>query len=49
MRFIEEKRFDLGAFQDILVPQLLAFLADHPELTFLGLVLTDACKDPVFR
>ena len=35
--------------QDILVPQLLAFLADHPELTYLGLVLTDACKDPVFR
>ena len=41
--------FKICGFQDILVPQLIAFLADHPELTYLGLVLTDACKDPVFR
>lgn len=27
----------------------MAFLAAHPCLTFLGLVLTDACKEPVFR
>jgi len=43
------QHFDISGKEDILVPQLLAFLADHPELTYLGLVLTDACKDPVFR
>lgn len=43
------QQFDISGKEEILVPQLLAFVSAHPDLTFLGLVLTEACKDPVFR
>jgi len=43
------QQFDISGKEEIVVPQLVAFLAAHPCLTFLGLVLTDACKEPVFR
>ena len=43
------QQFDISGKEEIVVPGLVAFLALHPELCFLGLVLTEACRDPVFR
>jgi len=40
---------DLSGKEDIIVPSLHTFLSSHPRLVFLGLVLTDAAKDPLFR
>ena len=43
------QQFDISGKEEIVMPGLVAFLGLHPELCFLGLVLTEACRDPVFR
>ena len=34
--------------EEIQIAELSSFLGSHGQLTFLGLVLTDACKDQIF-
>jgi len=40
--------FDISGKEEILIHELSEFLSHHSYLLFLGLVLTDACKDDVF-
>jgi len=40
--------FDISGKEEILIPELTEFLSHHSCLMFLGLVLTEACKDEMF-
>jgi len=39
---------DISGKEEIQITELSSFLGSHGQLTFLGLVLTDACKDQIF-
>jgi len=40
--------FDISGKEEIVLSDLTLFLSHHSRLSFLGLVLTEVCKDPVF-